>query len=587
MSVSLPVRTTPFLFHYARLFWHDVATIFGLAGICRVILLMVPVWLGMIVDGLSLHQKQATDIWATVGTPFLLIVIVGFPLRGLLYRWLITIDLRYQGALVARLRSDLFEYTRKHSLSYFKRQFSGALSTKIQSVSDTVRGFMFMLAADMFRPFISYVVALAVLFHTYPLLGWLLSAWIGIFVTLSMRLSFCMKQLATADAEAKSIVGGYLADAFSNIMTILSFSQGDQESRYAAGVFEQAHVAQVAKDKRSMFVSYMLETADILLAVSMMIGLFYGYIHGQVTVGGFAVVMPLAMNVAENTRSLLFSAVQIFENYGIIQNGLDTLLLPYSITDRPDAKPLVVSSGTVTFENVCFGYRPEHPLFKKLNIQIAGGEKIGIVGQSGAGKTTFINLLQRLYEPSQGRIFIDGQDQVNVTLDSLRASIAVIPQDTGLFHRSLADNIRYGYPGATDKQVMEAARQAHAHEFISALPEGYETLVGEKGAQLSGGQRQRIAIARAVIKNAPILILDEATSALDSESERLIQESLHTIMKGRTVIAIAHRLSTLTFMDRLLVLQEGSIVEEGSHAALLAARGVYARLWALQSGDSL
>jgi ATP-binding cassette subfamily B multidrug efflux pump len=282
----------------------------------------------------------------------------------------------------------------------------------------------------------------------------------------------------------------------------------------------------------------------------------------------------------------------IFENIGVVQEGTGSIAVPHLLTDAPNAQPLVVSHGEIRFEDVSFGYGRDSGVLHDLDLQIRPGERVGLVGPSGAGKSTLVNLMLRFFEPEQGRILIDGQDIASVTQESLRAQIAMVTQDTSLLHRSVRENIRYGKPEASDAEIEAAARQAHADEFIAELQDwrgryGYDAQVGERGVKLSGGQRQRIALARVILKNAPILILDEATSALDSEAEAAIQEQLAGLMEGKTVIAIAHRLSTIARMDRLLVIDRGRIVEEGTHAALLARNGVYARLWRRQSGAFL
>jgi ABC-type multidrug transport system fused ATPase/permease subunit len=310
-------------------------------------------------------------------------------------------------------------------------------------------------------------------------------------------------------------------------------------------------------------------------------------IHGAISVGDFLVVSTLTIQLIRNVFDMANGLPDTYDMVGSIRDSLDMLIVPRDIRDSPGAVALHVSRGEVVFDGVDFGYDGSKPVFRGLQLAIAAGQRVGLVGHSGAGKTTIATLLMRLYDVQGGAISIDGQKVAEVTQASLRRSIGLIPQDTILFHRTLMDNIRYGRPEASDDEVIAAAKGAHAHEFVEALPEGYRTLVGERGVKLSGGQRQRIAIARALLKNAPILILDEATSALDSESEALIQGGMSEAMTGKTVIAIAHRLSTLAHLDRLIVLDRGVIVEDGSHADLLARNGVYARLWARQVGGFL
>jgi ATP-binding cassette subfamily B multidrug efflux pump len=311
--------------------------------------------------------------------------------------------------------------------------------------------------------------------------------------------------------------------------------------------------------------------------------------HGHVSVGTVAMALPMTMQIVAASGWVAWQVTGIFENVGVVQEGMLTIARPHTLVDKADATPLAVTRGAVRFENVRFAYGRQSGVIDDLTLEVAPGEKIGLIGRSGAGKSTLVNLLLRFFDLEQGRVLIDGQDIANVTQESLRAQISVVTQDTSLLHRSIRDNIRYGRPNAGEAEIVAAAKMAHAHEFILELEDlqgrrGYDAHVGERGVKLSGGQRQRVAIARVILKNAPILVLDEATSALDSEVEAAIQQSLGTLMAGKTVIAIAHRLSTIAQMDRLIVLDRGRIVEQGSHAALLRAGGHYAALWRRQSG---
>ena len=313
------------------------------------------------------------------------------------------------------------------------------------------------------------------------------------------------------------------------------------------------------------------------------------YEAGKIELATISYLFTLVLILSTNARHLTWSLQAFMEYVGQIRDGIHTIMREHEIADESDAKPLEMRKGEINFDKVSFGYSGQggKSVIENLNLNVPSGQKLGLVGSSGAGKSTLVSLLLRFYETDTGNITIDGQDLSRITQDSLRENISVIPQDTSLFHRSLADNIRYGCLDATDEDIIDAAKKAHAHDFIKDLPKGYETMVGERGLKLSGGQRQRIAIARAILKNAPILILDEATSALDSESEQLIQDSLFELMKGKTVIAIAHRLSTIAKLDRLIVMEQGRIVEDGNHEALLKSKGHYAKLWDMQSGGFL
>jgi len=308
---------------------------------------------------------------------------------------------------------------------------------------------------------------------------------------------------------------------------------------------------------------------------------------GQISVGDFAMSTGLALLIIGDARNLTRRFLEFFEYIGNVANGVDTIVKPHEIVDVAHAKPLQVTSGHIEFRNVCFAYEPGRPVFENLNVIIEPGQRVGLVGFSGSGKSTFVSLILRNYEPQSGAILIDGQDIGQATQASLHEQVSLIPQDPSLFHRTLKENIAYGRPQAADEEIRQASRLAHADAFIEAMPEGYESLVGERGVKLSGGQRQRIAIARVMLKDAPVLILDEATASLDSVTEKTIQENLDRVMGKKTVIAIAHRLSTIAHLDRILVFDQGRIVEDGSHEALLAQKGFYHRLWTMQAGGFL
>jgi len=328
----------------------------------------------------------------------------------------------------------------------------------------------------------------------------------------------------------------------------------------------------------------------VLFGSGMLFACIAGWQNGLITIGEMSTIMGLTFSFTGTAWYLSFGIIHLSESYGYLNDSLTTLIKPHGVTDREDAKPLTIKDATIEFDKVHFDYGADaegRPVFEDLNLTIPVGQRVGLIGPSGAGKSSFVNLIQRFFDVKSGAIRIDGQDISEVTQESLRKHIAVIPQDTALFHRTIMENIRYGRLDASDEDVIEAARRAHAIDFINELPQGFDTLVGERGVKLSGGQRQRIAIARAILKNAPILILDEATSALDSESEKLLQASLEELMRGKTVIAVAHRLSTINTMDRLLVMDQEKIVEDGTHDELLKINGTYARLWGMQSGGFL
>ncbi len=401
-----------------------------------------------------------------------------------------------------------------------------------------------------------------------------------------------IQKLSTEASEARSWLTGRVVDSYTNILTVKLFAHAEREDAYAREAME-AHLERHQASLRNLtvmeFVLYALNGALLVSVAGLALWLWS---VNDVTMGAITVTMTLAIRIIAMSGWILFTVAGIFDNIGVVQEGMQTISRDYDIKDLPDAKPLAVPKGEIRFDGVRFHYGKVKSVIENVSLTIKPGEKVGLVGRSGAGKSTLVNVLLRFYDLEGGRIVIDGQDISHVQQDSLRAQIGVVTQDTSLLHRSVRDNILYGRTDASDTEVIAAARKAHAHEFIQGLEDGkgrrgYDAHVGERGVKLSGGQRQRIAIARVLLKNAPILVLDEATSALDSEVEAAIQEQLLNLMTGKTVIAIAHRLSTIAAMDRLVIMDKGRIVEEGTHRELLARGGLYAELWARQSGGFL
>jgi ATP-binding cassette subfamily B multidrug efflux pump len=403
-----------------------------------------------------------------------------------------------------------------------------------------------------------------------------------------------LRELARVSSEGRSLVMARVVDSYTNVLTVKLFAKLADEDAYVREAVDQHQGAMDAHMKLITRFMFWLNAMNALLLVSTAaIGITL-WANGTVSAGVVATALPLAWQTANAAGWVSWEVTGIFENVGVVQEGMQSIAVPHGGTDRPSARHLEVSRGEIRFEDVSFGYgrKDAAPVIGRLDLTIRPGERVGLVGRSGAGKSTLVNLLLRFYEPEQGRILIDGQDIALVTQESLRAAIGMVTQDTSLLHRSIAANIHYGRPGATEEQIAAAAKQAQAHDFILGLKdwngrEGYEAHVGERGVKLSGGQRQRVALARVILKDAPILVLDEATSSLDSEVEAAIQEQLLYLMQGKTVIAIAHRLSTIARMDRLIVLEAGRIVEQGTHAELLALGGHYEKLWRHQSGGFL
>jgi len=499
-----------------------------------------------------------------------------------------------------RVRWLTHRYVLRQSLGFFQNDFAGRVANKIMQGAPALRDSVVQVIDAIWYAAVQWLGA-AVIFASAdwrlltPLLLWLAAYLVALWIFVPL-----IKERSTEAAEARSMLVGRIVDSYTNILTVKLFAHAEREDAYARSALQE----QMGKWQASLRV----QTAMELVLYALNGGLIAGasgmaiWLWSQevVSIGAIAVVTGLVLRIVAMSGWILWVVAGIFENMGVVQEGMETISRPTLVTDRPDSKALVVEAGEIRFENISFHYGRQSGagttrvggVIYDLSLRIAPGEKVGLVGRSGAGKSTLVNLLLRFYDLEAGRILIDDQDIAVVTQDSLRAQIGMVTQDTSLLHRSVRDNILYGRPDAGQAALEAAARKAQADDFIARLQDlkgrgGYLAHVGERGVKLSGGQRQRIAIARVLLKNAPILVLDEATSALDSEVEAAIQEQLYNLMAGKTVIAIAHRLSTIAAMDRLVVMDEGRIVEEGRHSELLQRGGLYAGLWARQSGGFL
>jgi ATP-binding cassette subfamily B protein len=440
---------------------------------------------------------------------------------------------------------------------------------------------------DFWPLMISFSVSLVLLINVNLDLALTLGTWIFTYILISFLLALRCRQYAQQYAKARSLVSGKIVDSVTNIMNAKLFARRNYERAYLEDYLDQ----EVDSARKTFWFMERIRWFQFTAAMILMLGVI-GYAlkiwtEDAMSVGDFAMAASLSLMLIEQARGLSRRFLEFFEYVGNINDGVTQIIQTHEVVDDIAAKPLIINKGIIQFKMIDFSYIKDKPLFKNLNITIKAGEKVGLVGFSGSGKSTLLNLMLRLFEPQFGSILIDQQNINTVSQESLRDNIAMIPQDPMLFHRSLIENIRYGRLDATDEEVMEAAKKAHAHEFIIDSEVGYHSLVGERGVKLSGGQRQRIALARAILKNAPILLLDEATSALDSVTERHIQESLAYLMRDKTVMVIAHRLSTLSHLDRIIVFHQGQIVEEGSHSQLLQLEGHYATMWSMQAGGFL
>jgi ABC-type multidrug transport system fused ATPase/permease subunit len=489
--------------------------------------------------------------------------------------------------VLARGRQLVFTYAQRHSPTYFDNMLTGKVAHRAMLLPEQTVTLFERTNWDYLPLMVQCLVVLVLFFRAQPVFAFILFVWLLVYVAITVVMGRRIAARGAAHSEAKAQLTGRIVDSITNIKNVIFFAGHENEDRIVGRSVHETFSAQRAQYRAFVHMRVILQPLNVIIYAVLLPLALGRLVRGAITIGDFLLVMTLMMQLIRSVFDMANVLPDTFDTLGSIRDSLDMLIVPREILDRPGAVDLKVDRGEVVFEGVTFAYEGKQPVFRGLDLRIAPGQRVGLVGHSGAGKSTLATLLMRLYDVQAGTIAVDGRRIDEVTQASLRRSIGLIPQDAVLFHRTLMENIRYGRPDATDAEVLEAAQRARADEFIVHLPAGYETLVGERGVKLSGGQRQRIAIARALLKNAPILILDEATSALDSESEALIQSGMARAMVGKTVIAIAHRLSTLAHMDRIVVLDHGRVVEDGPHADLVARGGAYASMWNRQVGGFL
>lgn len=551
--------------------------------------------LGQMVDWLAERKTERflEEEWLTLlGMSIFILIII--PLLVLMHS--LVIHQTLMGNFPMRVRWMSHRYLLNQSYAFFQHEFSGRIATKVMQTAISVRETVLKLIDVMLFVSVYLTTTLFLVINADPILCLPLLVWLALYIVILSYFVPRLKRISTLQADARALMTGRIVDSYTNILTLKLFSRSQRESAYAQAGMEEFMATVYPQMRLSTGLNFCVWIINMMMVFATgALGLTI-WLQGDIGPGAIAIVMSLAIRLTGMSHWIMWEVNTLFENMGTVQDGINTISKSQLVTDAPDAREIQVHQGTIQFNHVSFSYHSEHReylnIFDDLNLHIAAGEKVGIVGRSGSGKSTFVNLLLRFYDIQQGSITIDKQDIRTVTQDSLRANIAMVTQDTSLLHRSVRDNILFGKPDATEDQMVAAAKRAQAHEFIQSLRDiknrtGYDAHVGERGVTLSGGQRQRIAIARVLLKNAPILVLDEATSALDSEVEASIQQSLYQLMEGKTVIAIAHRLSTIAAMDRLIVFDKGRIVEQGSHAKLIANNQLYAQLWNHQSGGFL
>jgi ATP-binding cassette subfamily B protein len=541
----------------------------------------------MIIDGaqaVSVGKGDINTVWL-----WGVIYIVAIVLGGVSWRLSGFTGMRWITGLNATAYNTLFEYVSKHSHSYFSNRFAGSLSSQIGHAAGGAESMAEGLPWNYYSSILSLVFTIGYMLTVSPLATGLFFILILISVPLNIFLSKRRRKYVVVYSQNATKVAGRAVDAISNMAAVRQFVRQENEIFSFGKTVATMRASNLTQRSTSEWIIACNAAIVMVFEAGILFSVLYLWSQGAISIGDLVLIFGLLMSVMGTLVMIGNNMNGFIRRYGEIQEGLSEVLLPHEIVDAPNARTLEAYEGKIEFQRMSFAYgdQKNREVFSGLDLVIKPGERVGLVGSSGAGKSTFVSLLLRQHELSGGTILIDGQSVAEVTQDSLREAMAVVPQEPLLFHRSIRENIAYGKPDATDEEVVRAAEMAQAHDFIEVLPQGYDTLVGERGVKLSGGQRQRIAIARAMLKDALILILDEATSSLDSESEVAVQKALHTLMEKKTVIAIAHRLSTLREMDRILVLEKGTIIEDGTHAVLLKKGGLYASLWKHQAGGFL
>lgn len=582
----LPKTAFHFVYYFVRQQWIKFSLLIITSIIWAINDTFFPYFLKHIVNTLQNFHGDRADIYSALKVTLILLVTF----------WLANdIAARLQGIIGiytlprfrANIREAVFNYVKSHSHDYFSNELAGNIANKTADLPTSCQSIMDIICYQFVTATVGTIIVLVMMWMTNPIFAIILLIWLFLHLGLTFAFMIYGNHLWENHSKSLTSLTGKMVDVFTNMITVRLFAREQYEEKY----LNRYQHDEIIKSKKAMwameFARLGMGLSGLFLIFGMVFVLLYGWVHHWVTIGDFTQIGMQTFWLMGWIWYVSYQLTLFSRDSGTIRNALSLIRKKHDVTDKIGAEALVVNQGTIAFNNVTFAYQRNRIVFKDFNLHIPAGQKVGLVGYSGSGKSTLVNLILRFYDINHGQILIDNHNIADCTQGSLHRQIAMIPQDPTLFHRSLIENIRYGRLDAHDEDILQASKLAHCHEFIEKLDLGYETLVGERGINLSGGQRQRIAIARAILKNAPLLILDEATSSLDSITEQLIQESLHTLMKNKTAIVIAHRLSTLTSMDRILVFHKGSIIEDGSQEQLLALKGRFAMLWNMQTNGFL
>jgi len=582
---TLPKTLFPFLWHFIRpQFGRFLILMLSMFG-WSVQESVYPYFIKLFIDQVTKYSLDKSKIFVVMA-----------PILGVFVALWLTIEIGFRiydflsAKVFPQFRADvrcaLFKYANKHSYQYYSDNFAGSVASKISRLPEALESMAIIILTIIVPVFLAFIINISLLYNTKPLFACIMGGWFSFHCLVTY---FFTQKCAIYSREHSSTIttlNGTIVDILTNIANVRLFANRNFEKHYLAN-FQGEEIQKAYKLMRyNALRNTFLGLLSQIFIFSMVGGGIYAWQKDWITLGELTLILS-SVNLIGLAWYMGFHLIKVYENIGTCQEALSIIQRPIDVADIIDAKPILITRGEIRFQNVTFHYNKGKKIFKNKTITIRAGEKVGLVGFSGSGKTTFVNLILRCFDVESGQILIDDQDIKTVTQDSLRSQIALIPQDTSLFHRNLLENIRYGRLDASDSEVVEASKKAHCHEFVEQLEQQYQTLVGERGIKLSGGQRQRIAIARAILKNAPILILDEATSSLDSVTEKYIHNSLKELMNNRTTIVIAHRLSTLSDMDRIVVFKNGEIIEDGTHEDLLKHGDHYANLWKMQVGGFL